>query len=330
MSLPRAGSSTVKLTPQTVFAPALHRRLQEACRSSPRRPGHGHVVRHLVADDPRLLSRPCSSAAGRSRGRSCAARGRWLPPGAGRPGSAVMRAPFSWVATARVGATVCTPTVKLARSGVSVTRPVPVTLTVSAVAGSRGTGPGGVCAWRAEAAAEDGGRDVRSGQGESCARPPCSRGCHPLVIPVSAGSDSRKRLSRAKALPAMADPVLVLGTGLAERAAEGRIEEERVVPEAVRALRFLRDEPLDVFLRVEEDVAPAHDRDRAREPRAALVSRHAAELLEEQPVAVGVASPLPRRSGSSRGRARRRARPRRGPSRRPPSAGPTGRRSSGP
>src|SRR5260221_8491717 len=86
----------------------------------------------------------------------------------------------------------------------------------------------------------------------------------------------------------MADAILVLGPALPERAAEGRIEEERVVAEAVRAPRLLRDEAFDRLLRVEQDLASAHDRDRARETRAALLPGHPAQLLEEQPVAVGV------------------------------------------
>src|SRR5437899_662940 len=48
------------------------------------------------------------------------------------------RALFSCAAAATLGAIVCTPTVKTARSGVSSTRPVPLTLTVSAAPGAAG------------------------------------------------------------------------------------------------------------------------------------------------------------------------------------------------
>src|SRR5205807_6752831 len=50
---------------------------------------------------------------------------------------------FSFTASSTVGEMVCTETLKEKRSGVVVTRAVPVTLTVSTVAGSRG---GAVCA----------------------------------------------------------------------------------------------------------------------------------------------------------------------------------------
>src|SRR5437773_12390975 len=49
---------------------------------------------------------------------------------------------FSCAAAATLGAIVCTPTVKTARSGVSSTRPVPLTLTVSAGADTGGSAVG--------------------------------------------------------------------------------------------------------------------------------------------------------------------------------------------
>ena len=90
----------------------------------------------------------------------------------------------------------------------------------------------------------------------------------------------------------MAHPVLVRAGDLPERLAEGRVEEQRVVAEPVLAPHALGDEPVHPLLRLEEHGLSAGHGQGAREVRAALLAREAAQLLEEEQVAVEVARPL--------------------------------------
>ena len=68
----------------------------------------------------------------------------------------------------------------------------------------------------------------------------------------------------------MADGRFPLLRDLGERAAEGRVEEDRVVAEAAAAARGRGDAALDRAARLEEHLARARERQRAREPRGAL------------------------------------------------------------
>src|SRR4029079_12093818 len=84
---------------------------------------------------------------------------------------------------------------------------------------------------------------------------------------------------------AVTDAVLVGGGRDAERAAEGWIEEERVVAEAARPVRRLRDAALHGALDEALATAGLHERDDTAVARRAALGRHAAQAFEEERVA---------------------------------------------
>ena len=91
----------------------------------------------------------------------------------------------------------------------------------------------------------------------------------------------------------MAHPVLVLARHLAEGRAEGRIEEQRVVAEAVRARAARRRCCPSTDSSVWNSTSPSRATATALVKRAPRFSRrHCRELLEQQPIAVGVGSAL--------------------------------------
>src|SRR5688572_5085400 len=92
----------------------------------------------------------------------------------------------------------------------------------------------------------------------------------------------------------MAHPSLVFGGALPEGPTVGRIEEERVIAEAVGTASGVADETLHRLDRFEKDVAiTPHGSDRAREPRASLLGGQTGQLLEQESIAVGVRRPFP-------------------------------------
>src|SRR5439155_14345617 len=86
----------------------------------------------------------------------------------------------------------------------------------------------------------------------------------------------------------MAHAVLLRAAHLAEGLPEGRIEEDGIVAEAVRASRLLRNPSLDALLGLEQDAAVPDRRHRRGESGAPSLRRQVLEAFEEHAVAIVV------------------------------------------
>src|SRR5205809_1403147 len=104
-------------------------------------------------------------------------------------------------------------------------------------------------------------------------------------------SFAQHRPGGARGERAVADALLLTIAQLAERPAEWRIKEHRVVAETAVAARRGRDRPLRDALHRALAAGLVDERDDAAKARGALLARHRAQTLERQRDAAGVVEP---------------------------------------
>src|SRR5712692_9102385 len=93
-----------------------------------------------------------------------------------------------------------------------------------------------------------------------------------------------------ESLGSMADPILVLGRQLREAATQGRVEEERIIPETALPSGRLEEDALDhPFDRGFQAWMRAEDGDETSEPRRPALHRHARQRPQHDLATLGVA-----------------------------------------
>src|SRR4029079_17661201 len=128
-----------------------------------------------------------------------------------------------------------------------------------------------------------------------CSQSRCATGLRytPSTVRESAASISaaEKRAGGAGRDAAVADAVLHGGGDLAERRAERRKAEDRVVAEAARPPRRVGDDAFTRALDHAEAAVRIDDGNDAAVARGAALGRHAAQALQHQRVPAGLGAP---------------------------------------